>query len=219
MSEALDRNKTEATHAATAAAVSWLDGLGCKPTETEVGVGGGWIADLASVWSPTMTEAKRSKLLGIVPPDVQANSHEKLAYLYRRHGGRLTIVIEVKTSRADYLRDNGRKYAIYPKRAQLPEPAHLCIIAGNDEVFGNDIAPDRWGRLILSRDLMSVRKFDGGWKLNAVFPGQIEDLIYGIAERRDHHTRYASIRRWMKSYRAAGSRRKSMYQHNGDSSP
>lgn len=206
MSEPLDRNKSEMTHTATAVAAAWLDGIGCKPVETEVPCGHGWVADLASFWEPSYTEAKNAKLLrDLVPDEVKKDSEEAYTWMYRRLGGRLTIVVEVKVSRADFLADAGRKYGTYSlkgqKAATLDQPAHLCVIACPKDVLADDHVRD-WAWLELSKDCASVRKFHGAWSHRAIHPGQIEDLLAAIAIRRDHATRYACTRRFLKHWRA-----------------
>lgn len=210
--ETIDRNKSAATHNATATAAMWLDGIGCKPVETEVAVGPGWVADLASFWSPTYTEAKLSKFLqAMCHGRIIQDTHEEFSRLSRRLGGRFTILLEVKTTRADFLNDVGRKYGTFngktpAKRAALAPQAHLQIVAGPPAVFADDRL-ESWGKLLLSADCKQVRKFDGMWYYNAMSPEQIEDLIAGVACRRDNNTRYGSIRRAMKSYRAGCSPR------------
>lgn len=206
MTEPLDRNKTAMTHTATAVAAAWLDGIGCKPVETEVPCGPGWVADLASFWEPTFTEAKNAKLLrDLVPDDVKKNSKEAYTWMYRRLGGRLTVVVEVKVSRADFLADAGRKFSTFGpkghKNASRAWPAHLCVLACPKEVMADDHLRD-WAWLELSKDCTSVRKFHGAWSHRAIHPGQIEDLIAAIAIRRDHNTRYARLRRFIKHWRA-----------------
>lgn len=205
MSESLDRNKTPLTHVATATAAAWLSGIGCKPVETEVGLGHGWIADLAGFWSPTMTEASRHKLLkALVPEEVSGNTHDKFVWCSRRCGGRLTVVVEVKTSRGDYLADVGRKIGTTTKRPSLDPPAHLCVLACPPGVVTDqEHLAWGWATLKLSADCSRVVKFDGGWNYNPQSPGQIEDLIAGVAERRHNVTQYAALRRWAKAYRAA----------------
>jgi len=207
VSEPLDRNKSELTHTATATAAAWLDGLGCKPVETEVPVGKGWVADLATFWCPTMTEAKRSKLLRHIVPDLLAqDSMEALHKLRRFYAPRLTVVVEVKTSRADFLADRGRKYCTGDKwvdRPQLESPAHFCVLAAPASVLDKDRLR-HWGHLRLSEDCTRVVRWEGPWSINSLHNYQIEDLIAAVAIRRDNVTRYASMRRWQKAYRAGG---------------
>lgn len=206
MTEPLDRNKTAMTHTATAIAAAWMDGIGCKPIETEVPCGPGWVADLASFWEPTFTEAKNARLLrDLVPDSVKHDAHEAFGWMTRQLGGRLTVVVEVKVSRSDFLADAGRKYGVFGPRCQkiatLQQPAHLCAIACPRDVLGEDHIRE-WGWLELSKDCSRVLKFHGAWRTCALHPGQIEDLIAAIALRRDHNTRYARARRFLKHWRA-----------------
>lgn len=200
--EPIDANKSALTHVATATVAAWMDGIGCKPVETEVPVEGGWILDLAGIWSPTITEAKKSKLLkALVEREAMFNSFQAMTHLVRAFGGRFTVGVEVKTSRADYLRDVGRKYGTLVKPATLRPVAHLMILACPASVLGGDIVRD-WAVLRLSESCERVIKFDGQWHACPQHPYQIENLMAGVAIRRDHQTRYASIRRWSKLYRA-----------------
>lgn len=212
MTEPLDRNKTALTHVATATTAAWLDGVGVRPVETEVPLGAGWVADLAGVWSPTLTEARKTRLLREIFPqdDPQEQAYDALFKLGRRYGGRLTVVVEVKTSRADFLADRGRKYATYGGsgtfRATLSPPAHLCILAAPLDVIRDDEHLVDWTHLRLSADCSRVVKRRGFWEVNRLHPYEIEDLILAVAIRRDNHTRYQSMRRLMKSYRAKESK-------------
>lgn len=202
MSEPLDRNKTDITHRATATAAAWLSGLGCKPVETEVNVGQGWVADLATFWTPTMTEAGNAKIID----GNRQQRHERFERWSREVGGRVTLLVEVKVTREDFRRDLGRKYGLHGKneRAASMRPlAHLCVLAvtGHD-VIKSDEHLVGWSLLRLSEDGSRVLKFDYQWRLNPLFPIDIENLIADVAIRRDHHTRYGSLRRWLKTYRA-----------------
>lgn len=204
MSEPLDRNKSALTHVATATVAAWLDGLGCKPIETEVVVGSGWTLDVASFWCPTLTEARRSRLIRDLVPDAAArDSRESFQKMSCRIADRLTIGVEVKVSREDYLRDRGRKYGIWENRAKLDPPAHLCVIATTGDLLKGDRL-EGWAWLRLSPTGERVVKFEGQWSAHPLHPYQVEDFIASIAIRRDHHTRYASLRRWQKHYRANG---------------
>lgn len=110
-----DRNKTELTLRITEAASSWLHNLGAKCVETEVYAGPSWLADIAGFWSPTQTEASYAKL---IPPRVRYPFGEGPAKMRRYEEAdavriaafaalppRITIVHEVKTSRADFAKD------------------------------------------------------------------------------------------------------------------
>lgn len=204
MTEPLDRNKSALTHVATSTAAAWLDGLGCKPVETEVPLGDGWVADLAAFWCPTFTEAKRSRLLRALPvPDgVASMSREHFTRWCRRYGGRITVAIEVKVSRSDFTADIGRKYGRWDVPARLSPVAHALVVAAPRGVVGDNEID--CGLLELSTDCSSVLRWRGPWKLNALHPGEVEDFIAAVAVRRDHATRYAALRRWQKMRRAMG---------------
>lgn len=204
--EPLDRNKSDLTHRATATVAAWLEGIGAKPVETEVDVGG-WIYDVASFWSPTMTEAKRSRLLRDMPcpKDICKTSADEFAWLCRQVGGRITIGVEVKVSRSDFLADLGRKYGTFNNPARLRCQCHALILATTSGVLHDNELLKDCGKLMLSEDGTRVVKWYGPWHLNPVFPIEIEDHIAAIAIRRDHNTRYARLRRFLKLHRAGRS--------------
>ena len=218
MSEPIDRNKTALTHSATATAAGWLEALGAKPIEDEVGVAPGWIADLAAMWEPTMTEAKRSgfmaELLGIDQKLANLEGPQQFARLQRSVGGRLTILVEVKTSKSDLAKDMGRKYGkVGKRRATMPPPAHLCVLA-----CPRSIAPGflhDWAVLELSENCRKVLKARNiGWYYNAVPPHQIEEFLANLAVSCDHRNRHAAVRKWMKAWRADEAERRIERQHS-----
>lgn len=206
MSEPLDRNKSDRTHRATAVAATWLDGIGCKPVETEVYVDQGWIADLAAFWSPTRTEMKRVKLHKMIAewegPDAIGDPFD---YLAGRMATRLTVVAEVKVDAADFKRDIGRKYCMDNRMPTMRAPAHLLLLVGPKSAIGAR-APWDWGWLETSECCTRALRWHPSWRFHPQAPGQIEDVIAGVAIRRDHNTRYESLRRVLKSYRAGGQR-------------
>lgn len=200
MIEPLDRNKSALTHRATATAAAWLDGLGCKPVETEIPCNG-WIVDVGSFWTPTLTEAKRARLLkDVLPAAESTGTYSDMETLYRRFGGRFTIAVEIKVSRADLLADFGRKYSDGSTIPTLDPPAHLCILAAPANIVAGNM--NGWGWLQLSDDCSRVRKWVGPWHIHRQHRIEVEDFIAAVAIRRDHQTRYASARRWLKAYRA-----------------
>ena len=200
--EPLDRNKSPLTHVATATTAMWLDGIGCKPIESEVPMPNGTIADLAALWEPTHTEAKRSRLFKDVCTDaICRECTDNMTYVYRQLGGTLTISVEVKVSRADFQKDFGRKYADAGNQPTLRTPTHFLIVAAPASVVEKKTMLS-CGVLTLSECGTRVVKWRGPWMPSPVFPGEIENVIRNIAIRRDHVTRYAASRRMMKSWRA-----------------
>lgn len=191
------------THTATAVAAAWLHGLGCKPVETEVSLASGWVADLATFWQPTMTEAKRARLLrDIVPKEWHDDGQKGLSRLYRVFGGRITVLVEVKVSKSDFRADLGRKYGTRTNRAQLLSPAHMCVLAAPASVLDDAREIDGWGFLRLSEDCSRVVKWEGPWISNRLGPIDVEDFIASVAVRRHNVTQYAASRRFWKAYRA-----------------
>ena len=143
-----DRNKTELTHNITLGAIDHLRFIGAKAIETEVPVGDKWIADLAALWSPTPTECLRSKLL---PPrrqisrliefqgtqiDIPEDDPEQGWYdVYGKLPWCITIVHEVKTSYADFSRDD--KFNREPI-------ADLQILSYPIGIISEDKLPKHW---------------------------------------------------------------------------
>ncbi len=204
MTEALDRNKSQLTHVATATAAFWLANIGCKPIESEVPLPNGTIADLAAVWTPTPTEAKLSRLLkDLVPDSVKTEQINQLQWVFRRVAGRITIAVEIKVSKSDFARDLGKKYArSFRERPSLRPCTHFLIVAAPQSVISKSETLD-CGVLSLSEDCSRVIKWRGPWHENAVFPGDIEDVIAAIAVRQHNVKAYANLRRALKGYRAS----------------
>lgn len=205
----LDVNKTAATHRATATAVYYLAQRGYKPIETEVGVYDGWVADIASFVYPTTTELKKLKLLRkeerggyrVVPVD--AKYHEGLNFTDRYGAGPFTAIVEVKTTKADFLKDVGFKFSgkIFP--------AHFCYVA-YPKNLGVSV-PHGWIGLLLNDECDRVVKVELESCMDDMhpqWPSDMVDLIAAVAIRRHHLTEYAEKRAFVKLYNAKESQRK-----------
>lgn len=213
MTELLDNNKTDLTHVATATAAAWMEAMGCKPVEAEVAVSPGWIADLAGVWCPTMTEAKNSHAMKHWPESLgldrdSFSNHGLYERAMHQYGGRLLVAVEVKVSRSDFLKDVGRKYGLRSKRAGRPLPANLGVLAAPLSVFKDkdehmEIRRAGWGYLQLSESCERVtsKKWAVPYRPNPMHPGEREDFLAGFIETLDHRTRHARLRHWLKSWR------------------
>ena len=193
----LDGNKTPLTHRITAVAAAYLDGAGFKPIETEVAVAPGWIADLASFIYPSRTEAKKLRLVKGKDSRSFEASYDELMYI--TGSAPLTAIVEVKATRADYTKDQLRKFACpYP-------PANLCYLAFPNGAWTEDDLPTGLVGMETSKNGDRLRKVHNKKREIKVFPqypGGIIDLIAAVATRRDHRTRYATMRAWMRSARA-----------------
>lgn len=192
----MDNNKTSSTHRVTAIAAAYLDALGCKPIETEVPVQNGWIADLASYWYPTMTEAKKLHIDRRARQLFDENPHEFVRNVWLRvYGeGPFTVLAEVKISRADFKKD---------ERKWRPGewPANICFLAYPAGLIDDDELPDGWYGLETSKEGRRLRKVHRTGRPHPQHVGLMIDFIAAVGIRRDHRTRYAATRAWMKSYR------------------
>ena len=177
-----DRNKTELTKQVTIAAIDYFDGNGCKPVETEVVVGPGWTADIATVLCPTQTELIGLKLLPKRPPwgsDLMADWKENRDSLHRV----MTVICEVKTSRGDFVGD--KKWGLTP-----PSDLAYVAISENLKQFALDL-PVIWGILVFGDNSIRLARPPKVW---AASVEQQRDLILQVAIRRDHRTRYEALR-------------------------
>lgn len=185
-----DQNKTELTKMVTAAACFWLDERGCKPVETEVSIAQGWIADLAGVVCPSNTELQELKLIRRAPKWDRRSDREAWEIDAAAMSWMMTVIVEVKTSRGDFVGD--RKWTA----AHL---ADLCWIAAPAGLIGESERPEGWGILEYSqtRDCMISRRNP---QLHMTTPEQQRNLIHAVAVRRDNHTRYEHINRMRREF-------------------
>lgn len=191
-----DANKSTLTKHITAAAASWLDGIGAKPVETEVFITRGWVADLAALWCPTRTEAIKTKILPRKPTwGGDPDWHEKLNAWEERYRGLpriITIVHEVKVSLNDFKRD--AKWV----REPVSDMKVLSIPKG---LVQEEDWPEGWWILEHSRKSGKVLRIR---RVTQFFP--IDDsarlgIAHAIAVRRDNVTRYERYRSLMKGRR------------------
>lgn len=192
----IDRNKTATTHHITAAAVAYLDMRGCKPIETEVGIGLGeavkyGIADIASFVYPTHTEISKLKIRRFCRDEI--------------NGQLLTVVVEVKASRPDFQKDKKRKFKIFP--------ANLCYLAYPKGLLKPDEVPEGWLGLEATKDERSIWRTH--WQKGAIHSpdaGTVLDTVVSIAIKRDHRTRYRAMRDYMRAARVREIERKRKWQ-------
>ena len=130
-----DQNKTELTKQITAATCFWLDERGCKPVENEVTVDRGWIADIASVVCPSNTELQDLKLIRRAPKWSKPEQREAWEAEVAAIACMMTVVVEVKTSRGDFLGD--KKWTSAPI-------ADLSWIAAPAGLIGESERPQGW---------------------------------------------------------------------------
>ena len=204
---ALDENKTALTHRVTATAAAYLDGLGCKPVETEVAIRRGWVADLASYWYPTMTEAKRLGLDRSAAESLGITDHTQIDdILLRVYGdGPFTVVVEVKTTPADFKRDR-RKWEC------ADWPAHICFIGYPAGVVRDYEIPRGWYGLETSKDGTKLRKVHRPTgRPHPQHSGLVIDFVAAVGIRRDHRTRHVAVRALAQRRRARDREREARY--------
>jgi hypothetical protein len=210
----LDKNKTALTHRITALAAAYLDNAGFKPVETEVTVYDSWIADVASFIYPTRTEVKKLKITEKPWGREFEPQYNELHYLY---GFPLTAIVEVKISINDFKRDLDYKFSGHIW------PAHLCYLAYPKGLLNPDEIPYGWIGLECSKNGGRLLKLHHTWRLrrykNKLIshihhpgPGQVTDLIANVAIRRDHRTRYVSLRAFSRSLHAENMERKKQHK-------
>lgn len=198
-----DRNKTALTHRVTAVAAASLDSMGCKPVETEVMIARGWIADVASYWYPSHSEAKRLRLHEVtLPTRLIDDGDDELDMRFRLWGGGpFTVAVEVKTTAADFSGD--RKWS-------LPYPANICVLAFPRGVV-KDI-PKGWYGLETNMAGDRVLKWHRiAGDIHPQHPGVSLDFVAQVGIRRDHRTRGRAFKDWAKAYRAKDGEKKTQY--------
>ncbi len=201
----IDANKTPLTHRVTAVAAAYLDGIGCKPVETEVSIRADWIADVASYWYPTATETK--KLFS--PKRVREMLGESDLRCVRDMAVRvfgetmpISVLVEVKTTKADFVRDQ-RKWGQFP--------AHVCMVAFPCNLIEPAEIPKDWFGLETSQDGRTLRKVHRFGTVHPQHHGLLLDFIAQVGIRRDHRTRYRALRDWNKVYRVKDNERQVKY--------
>ena len=205
----LDKNKTCATHRATAVAAAYLDLRGFKPIETEVPVFDGWVADLASYVYPSNTELEKLKIVGkkqtryghIIDTDAAARFENMCGQ------GPFTALVEVKVTKGDYKNDIAFKFG------GRVFPAHFCYLAYPKGLV--EKPPKGWIGLVLNERCDRITKVDkSNWiygGCHAQHPGSIIDLIANVGIRRHHRTHGTAMRAFVKSYNADETKAKRSY--------
>ena len=195
-----DQNKTEITKEITAATCFWLDERGCKPVESEVTVARGWIADIASVVCPSNSELQDLKLIRRAPKWSKREEREAWEVEAAGISRMMTVIVEVKTSRSDFVGD---------KKWISPPVADLNWIASPSGLIGESERPPGWGLLEYSdsRDCMIQRCPP---PVQVTRAEQQRDLIHAVACRRDNHTRYEHINRIRRQYADDNKQRQSL---------
>jgi len=192
MNEPLDRNKTTMTHNVTSLAMIYLENRGFKPIETEVCIDGYGIADVASFVYPTPTEVKKLRLANQKRFGLTDTScYQEISF---RYGPMLTAVVEVKTSRADFLKDKD-KFKLHP--------AHLCYLAYQKGILDKNELPLGWlGLEVNSTGTGLLRRHWNHPTVHPQHPGVIAEFLASLAIRADNRVRYSRNRLIMKMYRA-----------------
>ena len=202
-----DLNKTDLTLAVTEAAALWLSGIGCKPIETEVPVAAGWVADLAGAWVPTPTELQQSKIIRRRPqspyPYSPANSikHAAKVRAWRAETDPvvaalphpLTVVLEVKTSRPDFLADD---------KWTRDRVANVQVLAATKGALDPEEVPASWWLLEHSAKTGKLLKVRRRGSVSLVGVVQRLETVLQIAIRSHNRSTYQRDRDLQKRHRA-----------------
>jgi hypothetical protein len=202
-----DRNKTDLTHKVTEGAARWLAAIGAKAIETEVPVGPKWVADLAAFWSPTPTEATLEKLIpraqrypygeGDAAAARWREAHDARLAAFRALPRIITLLVEVKTSRADFGLDArvGGKFT-------RGRPADLHVLAVPMEMLPCEKLPTGWWVLHCSAHDGEVLRVTRSGGVVATDADAKLNLVAAIAERRHNRTANAFFSALSKRRRA-----------------
>lgn len=180
----------------TAAAKIWLLGCGIKPVEEEVPVGASWVADLAGYITPTRTELKRNlRLRHIIETHVDTDSW--IDIFLQKYQMPLTVLVEVKASRSDYMKDKERKF----QKHRYDGPAHLCYIALPQGMIEENDLLWYWGYLFFSQNGSTLLKVRPPLTIFPQHPGDVVDFIAAVGERCYNKWHGRELRQLMKNYR------------------
>ena len=192
-----DNNKTHLTNVITAGAKMWMLGVGFKPVQDEVPVADGWVADVAGYIQPTQTELTRHlkllKALGLT------NDESGVAKFFSRYEMPMTGLIEVKTTKADYKKDIGRKYA---RHDQPSCPVHLPWLAYPTGMVPDLELPHYWGLLEFSANGDKLLKARCPVCVRSQHPGDTAKVIANIGERIFNKYQDPEMAEWLKEHRA-----------------
>lgn len=226
-SSELDRNKSPLTLKITSGVEVYLKDKGFKPIETEVPIEDGWVADVASVIVPTPTELIAMKLVPRKPrmaddwsfwrvkfgdkywetPEYkqkQAQVAEHTAQwnaLIQAYVPPFTAVVEVKTTKGDFQRDD---------KWIRPSPVSLRYLAIPAGMLKRHEYPQDWFILEFSAEGKLLRVAQEG-KFLEIPPEKKMWIIHNIALRRHHRTEHVWLRGVRKKFLAEQSEKK---QHN-----
>lgn len=195
-----DRNKTPLTREVSAASARWLAEHGFKPIETEVRVQEGWVADLATIIIPTTTELINLKLVPRRPPYGDPVAYAQWETGVKPLKRRLSTVVEVKTTRADFQKDKTHKWAGEP-------PSALAFLAVPADLIRPEEWPEGWGILEVRGDRVRMLRTAA---VREADPGFDAGLFYEIALRRDHFTRHERDREFQRDQRIEQGEKKTM---------
>lgn len=189
-----DRNKTVITRTVTSAAVRYLEWRGCKPLETEVPICEGWVADVAGVLDPTITELVALKFIRPRPkwnfanpldPRRDDNGYREWGKIAKKAQRLMTVLVEVKTSRGDFRGD---------EKWSRPLPVDIAYLAVPEDLgLRVDEIPSSWGLLEYNAVTDCVRLGHPPVIQNVSIEKQL-DVVFQIALRRDHYTRHERMR-------------------------
>jgi hypothetical protein len=194
----MNSSETPHTRKAKIACRSYLADRGFKITETEVGYNGGkYIADVMGYNTyPLYSELIK---FGLIEPhkksqtfgegdnsfDIFFNDETEANKLRSELGLPLIALIEVKTSRADFLRDKEKFSGIY---------AHLNFLAAPRAVLSPQEVPSGWWWLRLNDDCERVTRLYKGGKTKVLKDSERLAFVMSITNRNYNVERYSNFR-------------------------
>lgn len=223
--DSIENNKSPLTHAITSGVQTYLKDKGFKPIETEVPIEEGWVADVASVIVPTPTELQIMKLIPKRPSYTvvtqqpqdpewwKSDAYKKLLNEQDKKFADwkakinaipcpLTAVVEVKTTRSDWMTDT---------KWNRISPVNLRYLAIPAGLLKRTEFPVDWFVLEFNAEGRCLRVAQQG-NITDVSAEKRMWVIHEIALKRHHRTEHVWQRSVMKRFAAGQTASKQNYR-------
>lgn len=143
------------------------------------------MADIAAILDPTITELVALKLIKRRPKWDDEDRYREWWNVAKKLQRFMTVLVEVKTSLEDFRRD---------KKWSLPLPVSIAYLAmPKDLDIPQEKVPAAWG-ILEYRTVSNCVRLARSPVLQEVTIEEQRGVIFQIALRRDHHTRYERMR-------------------------